>query len=411
MKAYLTGAALLSPVPPSPMTAASIGPGSALKNIPALRTAMSVVKASSLPKPIPTASKVKSPSPPVKVSPPTSPSIATSPPPAVPAISLGVVPKDTDAVRADSARSDGSTELVGSARSDTSPSQETCLSQSQGQGQGQSQSHNVHTSEKESTALPPPTAGSTVLSLTHAQPPLENTESLNADTVLPPRPYSAEFKESSAPPAAVFWPLESSISPSHLTGSVGGKEERFEVPWGKQIEEGVEVTGVGGKVIVEVGGGGGGNAVEVGVDVPVLADNETNSTVKDKEDDVIPANTSSLCATTRHLSYPLFSLKDRELDLRSVSQRSLPESEDLQTIRTYSRTQSLRILGSESLDEKLRKRLSAIEFPVGKVVAKNKGKEKLSEKEKGKDGAVRRDKEKEIEEILKERLLGVRGSR
>jgi hypothetical protein len=194
----------------------------------------------------------------------------------------------------------------------------------------------------------------------------------------------------------VLWPLDAHILPSDLCDPVGGAEERFEIPWGKKPEE---------------------------ESVPEFAESQLNSG-KDKEtdkdndrDDDATAGSSGTLSTTRHLSFPLYSSKERDRDLEpgflSSSQRSLRDSDELKTVRTYSRTQSLLVLGSESLDEKLRRRLSAVEFPIGKIVTKSKGKEKLSEKEKGKgkDKVEVRDKEKEIEDILKERLIGVRGSR
>jgi hypothetical protein len=310
--------------------------------------------------------------------------IATIPPPTVPLISLGIITEETDVAATDNAHSDSGTEPLESVLSDLAHAQETASM--------------ADTEEGTSKVLPlplPPVTGELSPSQTRTQPLWAKDYFLKSDATLPPNPYGTAFEESSLSSVAVHWPLDAHILPSDLCDPVGVAEERFEVPWGKKTEE---------------------------ESVPECAESELNSSGKDKEtdkdrdddDDAAPGSTGAL-STTRHLSFPLYSSKERDRDtepeFRSSSQRSLRDSDELKTVRTYSRTQSLLILGSESLDEKLRRRLSAVEFPIGKIAAKNKGKEKLSEKVKGKERVEVRDKEKEIEDILKERLVGVRGSR
>jgi hypothetical protein len=408
VKAYLTGAALLSPVPPLPMTAATIGPGTALKNVPALRTAVSAVKVSSLPKPVPVPTKVKAPSPTVRVTPPTSPMIATIPPPVVPLISLEIITEESDAAAADSAHTDSSTEPlhVESVQSNSTNTQDPA-------------SASTVTSREARKTLPlplplplTPVTGALTPSRTHPQPQWAKSDFLNSDKTLPPNPHGIAFEESNLSSVAVLWPLDSHTLPSDLCE---GAEERFEIPWGKNPEEESvpecaekELNTVGKEIEKEMEKETG---KDKGIEIEKTKDKDRN---RDGDGDVVSSSTGSL-SSTRHLSLPLFSSKDRDLDieLRSSSLRSLRASDELKIVRTYSRTQSLLILGSESLDEKLRRRLSAVEFPIGKIGIKNKGKEKQSdkEKEKGKDRVEARDKEKEIEEILKERLVGVRGSR
>jgi hypothetical protein len=311
--------------------------------------------------------------------------IATIPPPAVPSISLGIITEESDVAATDSAPSDSGTEPSESVQSDSAHAQEIASM--------------VNTSDGKSKALPlplslPPVTGALTPSQTHTEPLCAKSDILKSDTTLPPDPYGTAFEGSSLSSVAVLWPLDAHILPSDLCDPVGGAEERFEIPWGKKPEE---------------------------ESIPEFAESRLNSgkeTEKDKErDDDAAAGSTGTLSTTRHLSFPLYSSKERDRDLepgfRSSSQRSLRDSDELKTVRTYSRTQSLLVLGSESLDEKLRRRLSAVEFPTGKIVTKSKEKEKLSEKEKGKgkDKVEARDREKEIEDILKERLIGVRGSR